>query len=118
MPPFPTVASKNVENLSPLPPPVVFVGFGTGANALLHLTAGLLSHSGCDQSYDPSDNADMGRGKEVCGNAPPRHAYDRWEASGRLASLLRRKTLRIGGLVLANGFVSLNEESTQVRNTV
>lgn len=111
------------------PSPVIFLGFGSGANALLHLAAGALGapahpgkrghserfdgrvshHDG--GGYERDGGGDGGHEGEYasdpCGGAEP--------AGGPLSSALQRRGLRVGGMVLVNGFVSLDEQSRQAR---
>ncbi len=109
--------------------PVIFLGFGSGANSLLHLAAGALGapahpgKRGQGERFDGSAGDDDGGGYEhdegggggnegeyvsdSCGGAG--------SAGGPLSSALRRRGLRVGGMVLVNGFVSLDEQSRQAR---
>lgn len=85
--------------------PVILVGFGTGANSLLHLAAGPLSQE---------RNEDLGGGGDGDGGCTLRD-----DAGGELLnSVLCRKGFRVGGLILVNGFISLDEQSTQARRMV
>lgn len=105
---------------SPLSP-IIFVGFGTGANALLHLVASpaLAPFSiGKDRDGRGDDGDDAateagsgGRG----GDDSTRGGDDSGgQVGGSLIPVLRHNGLRVGGLVLVNGFVSLDEQSTHV----
>lgn len=101
--------------------PVILVGFGTGANALLHLAAGPLSQersddvgvdSGGDGERALRDGVD-GEFNETEGDSDAGNGVE--AGGGLLRSILCRKGFRVGGLVLVNGFVSLDEQSTQAR---
>lgn len=121
-------------------PAVIFVGFGTGANSLLHLASGPLrvlsqspKHEGGDGRGGRSGGVgegEHGSGGQVDGgrDLPDGHDGERRKREqgndvrggaeagyGHLTSVLHNKGLRVGGLVLANGFVSLDEDSTQAR---
>lgn len=89
---------------SPQALPVVFVGFGTGANVMLRLVSTELS------PVDETTNieTDIVRSREVDGS--------RNKAGGgsRLSKELARRGAHVGGLVLVNGFVSLDECSHEV----
>lgn len=114
-------------------PAVIFVGFGTGANSLLHLVSGPLrarppppkhEHSigrggrgGGGDGGEDGDGRDLPDGHDAGGNEQEKGSDNRGgaEAScGRLASVLHSKGFRVGGLILANGFVALNGQSVQV----
>lgn len=120
--------------------PVIFVGFGFGAHSLLHLAAGPLrtrpqppkrkpsdncgggcsdadgsggySSVGSDFHGDDNDSGIMGHEQQQDGGNGGGGGTAR---DGRLASALYRKGLRVGGLVLVNGFFALDEQSTQAR---
>lgn len=131
------------------PSPVIFVGFGSGANAIVNLAAAPLrtppkhlrheciDHGGGRRNSTPNDIVKGGdaddrfseissaRGSRAASadgggiSEQERHSPtgdDGSQASdGLLVSMLRRQGLRIGGLVLVNGFISLDEQSTQVK---
>lgn len=138
----PTARRSTCPSSSYRVPAVIFVGFGTGANALLHLTAGPLralsqspkhAHGGRGgrggggggegggeggQGREGDGGRDLPDGNDSGGNEQEQGSDIRGDAEascGLLASVLRSKGLRVGGLVLANGFVSLDEQSTQAR---
>lgn len=104
----PPKASDICSSLSQVTP-MILVGFGTGANSLLHLAAGPLRQEGSEG---------LGRGGGGDGGKLPcddvgGECND--TGGGLLASSLYRKGFRVGGLVLVNGFISLDEQSTQAR---
>lgn len=119
------VDSVSASSSSPVAPPtetttcpnasaaVVFVGFGSGAHSLLHLAAGpLLPLSPkCSTTVDTTSSG----GRCIRDNTSTPDASRGGSESGRLALVLDRRGLRISGLVLVNGFVSLDEQSEQVR---
>lgn len=84
--------------------PVIFVGFGTGANVMLRLASTELSPM--DETGDVK--TDIGRSREVDGS--------RIETGGgsRLSKELARRGAYVGCLVLVNGFVSLDHCSLEV----
>lgn len=101
--------------------PVIFVGFGIGTNSLLHLAAGPLRQergeelgegSGRDGGRHLCDDVD-GELNETEGGRDTGGGVE--AGDGFLTSILYRKGFRMGGLVLVNGFVSLDEQSTQAR---
>lgn len=124
-------------------PAVILVGFGTGAHALLHLASGPLRDLSQSLQHEHSsdrggatggaggegkiegdgvgeyDGRDLPNGLDDGNNEREQggsgiHGGGAEASRGRLASVLHTKGLRVGGLVLANGFVSLDEQSTQV----
>lgn len=122
-------------------PAVIFVGFGTGAHALLRLASGpLRALSQPPHGLSSSDRGGGtgggggGEGEGDGGRDFPNDGLDGGDGNereqqsgrgnhgggaetiycGRLASVLHNKGLRVGGMILANGFVSLDEQSTQV----
>lgn len=120
--------------------PVIFVGFGFGAHSLLHLAAGPLRTRSQPPKRQPRDNCgggcsdvdDFGGcfsvGTDFHGDDNDSGIGDHEKqrdggngggggtaSDGRLASALYRKGLRVGGLVLVNGFFALDEQSTQAR---
>lgn len=82
---------------------VVFVGFGIGANALLRL-----GESALLPVEERADNGETEVGKLADSQ---RSSADDGEYG--LAPALSRKGLHVGGIVLVNGFVSLDERSAQ-----
>lgn len=114
----PFVASTTTTTSSSLSSPVIFVGFGAGANALLHLASSylLLPSSGCGVVDIVSDGAATCSRMDVANDGNDRRDVDHdGKSSGRLALALHRNALHVGGLVLVNGFVSLDKQSAQVR---
>lgn len=98
------------NNLSPSRFPIIFVGFGIGAAALLSLGKGaVLPALARDDEYSCSGGIHAGGRKED----RPRHSK---EESFGLSSALHRRGLHVGGFVLVNGFVSLEDRSRQARN--
>ncbi|CAM9107284.1 unnamed protein product [Ectocarpus sp. 6 AP-2014] len=120
--------------------PVIFVGFGFGAHSLLHLAAGPLRTrsqrlkrrprdncgGGCSDVDDfggcfsvgsgfHGDDNDSGIGDHEQQRDGGNGGGGGTASDGRLASALYRKGLRVGGLVLVNGFFALDEQSTQAR---
>ncbi|CAM9910671.1 unnamed protein product, partial [Ectocarpus sp. 12 AP-2014] len=120
--------------------PVIFVGFGFGAHSLLHLAAGPLRTclqppkrqprdncgGGCSDVDDfgdcfpvgtdfHGDDKDSGIGVHEQQRDGGNGGGGGIASDGRLASALYHKGLRAGGLVLVNGFVALDEQSTQAR---
>lgn len=91
---------------------VVFVGFGSGAHSLLHLAAGPLLPLSPECTTANTSNS---RREGTHGSTSTRDVLHACE-SGRLALALDRRGLRISGLVLVNGFISLDEQSEQVRS--
>lgn len=98
---------------------MIFVGFGTGANSILHLAAGPLRQerienlrggSGGDGRRSPFGDVG-GEFNETEGGGDTGGGVE--AGDGTLTSVLCRKGFRMGGLVLVNGFVSLDEQSTQ-----
>lgn len=80
--------------------PVVFVGFGNGAHSLLSLgERGLLSALGADCDHRRDD------GQRDSSLKP-----------SSLASALARRGLHVAALILVNGFVSLEDRSSQARS--
>ncbi|CAM9926140.1 unnamed protein product, partial [Ectocarpus fasciculatus] len=123
--------------------PVVFVGFGLGAHSLLHLAAGPLRtrsqpperkprndnfSGGCSSDADGigrrfsvgSDFRGDDNDSRIGGHEQQRDGDGGGgggggaASDGRLALVLYRKELRVGGLVLVNGFFDLDEHSTSV----
>lgn len=91
---------------------VVFVGFGSGAHSLLHLATGPLLPVSPESTTAETNNSGRERVRE---STSTRDVFRACE-SGRLALALDRRGLRISGLVLINGFISLDEQSEQVRS--
>ena len=117
---------------SSLPPsassPIIFVGFGTGANSLLHLAVSSRlsvspSSSGDCLAGAGDDRSSSGAGVEGGGGHARGSFSDMPEGGGcgggesrsPLALALQRSALHVGGLVLINGFVSLENQASKVR---
>ncbi|CAM9129624.1 unnamed protein product, partial [Hapterophycus canaliculatus] len=132
--------------------PAIFVGFGTGANSILHLAAAPRRTSSQPLQHEYKDDGvgglnstlhdtvggvvgDDGASKVGCGRNPrgthPNgvgiHEQERdplihggggKASDGLLVSMLRRQGLRISGLILVNGFMSVDEPATQVLHTL
>lgn len=89
--------------------PVVFVGFGTGAHSLVSLgERALLSALGGDCNHSGSRGLGC---RKLSGDNQPNSS----DKSSSLASALVRRGLHVGGLILVNGFVSLEDRSCQAR---
>lgn len=110
---FPTPMDGSPSSVSS---PIIFVGFGTGANSLLHLAVS----SRLSASF-PARNVGGGRissGGVVtsgAGHARGSCSDGGGESRSPLALALRRSALHVGGLVLVNGFVSLEKQASKVR---
>lgn len=103
------------------PTPVILVGFGTGANSLLYLATEPLRQ---ERSEDLSGGNDGDGGRNLCDDVDSEFNEAEWgcdtgggveAGGGLLTSILSCKGFGVGGLVLVNGFVSLDEQSTQAR---
>lgn len=141
-----TSVHPNAQTLCPSPfeaSPVIFVGFGTGANSTLHLAAAPIQHEHTDNSGGGSRSSTLddatrgvdgdngvskiriGRSQRITDandvgstaqeqDTPNRNSRGK-ASDGLLVSMLRRHGFRMGGLILVNGFVSLDEQSMEVR---
>lgn len=103
-----TVQSSSPTERQPPRFPVVFVGFGTGANALLQLgTDTLLSPRTPDNGNGRDDTTEDGGSR-----TSDTHCASDAECT-RLTAALVGRGLHVGGLVLVNGFTELGEGSLQ-----
>lgn len=117
---------------SSLPPssssPMIFVGFGTGANSLLHLavssrlsvspSSGGGDLTGVVDGLSSSGGGVTGGGGHARGSfpdLPEGGGCGGGESRSPLALALQRSALHVGGLVLVNGFVSLENQASKVR---
>ena len=121
--PAPVASSGSSETRPSIPRanPVILVGFGTGANSLLHLAAGPLRQE-LSEDLDGNGGGDRRRalrhgddGECKEGEGGIDTAGDVEAGGGLLRSVLCRKGFRVGGLILVNGFASLDGQSTQAR---
>ena len=135
--PLSTAPPTPVNRLTSESTPVIFVGFGTGANSLLHLAVNsrlsaapparnagdrcggggvcLDGQSGC------GGGGMIGRGHvrgsrtgSVGGGGCGGGGGGGDSGSSSLAAALHRSGLRVGGFVLVNGFVTLEKQASQV----
>lgn len=101
------------------PSSVIFVGLGTGANSLLYLVSDGLRLPSSSNGFNRGHK--IGSEEDGSATVPGISRLEREEfcdANGRLTSVLLRHGLSIGGIVLVNGFVSLSEQSCQVRTLI
>lgn len=101
---------------SPSSTPVIFVGFGTSAHALLCLASKNLCSAPTESTSDHKNEEDVdGIPVAIAKDKRGANVHRGRSGDSSIMSALRSNALHLGGMILINGFMSLDQRSLKVR---